>query len=169
MIEVKRGEVTSMDIFKDQNGCEVRLSFEKDAFTDPVKHVLVMPMYNQNWVLTKHSIRGLEFPGGKIEPGETPEEAAKREVYEETGAKIHSLSHLVDYQVADGENSFVKSVYFAQVKELHPKDDYLETGGPILVQDPLISNRQLPHYSFIMKDEVVTKCLEALHQKNGRV
>jgi 8-oxo-dGTP pyrophosphatase MutT (NUDIX family) len=31
------------------------------------------------------------FPGGKIEPGENPEEAAKREVFEETNLVIEKL------------------------------------------------------------------------------
>ena len=36
------------------------------------------------------------FPGGKIEPGETPEEAAKREVFEETNLIIEDLEMLLN-------------------------------------------------------------------------
>lgn len=35
-----------------------------------------------------------EFPSGRIDPGEIPEDTAKREVLEETGLKIHDIQFI---------------------------------------------------------------------------
>lgn len=38
------------------------------------------------------------FPGGGIEPGETPEQAAVREVYEETGVRCRAVSKAFSHE-----------------------------------------------------------------------
>jgi 8-oxo-dGDP phosphatase len=45
---------------------------------------------------------GWEVPAGRIDPGETPEEAASRETVEETGWQPRALRKLFSYQPANG-------------------------------------------------------------------
>ncbi|WP_332849163.1 RNA deprotection pyrophosphohydrolase [Bacillus sp. FJAT-42315] len=149
--------------FADQNGCQVTLSFQSDSFSLSAKHVLVFCRHNGQWLLTRHPKRGLECPGGKVELGETLEEAAKREVYEETGGVIDEMTFVGEYYVQHPENPFVKAIFFAQIGYIEKKGDYLETDGPVLFHEDLRQKRMNREFSFLMKDEVVERTLDYLH------
>lgn len=83
----------------------------------------IMALYKGKWIFCKHKKRDTwENPGGHIDEGETPLEAAKRELYEETGAIHFDIEPLCDYYI-DGEvdGRYFKGnvqVYFAIVHTL---------------------------------------------------
>ena len=56
------------------------------------KYVVIMSRMDGGFLLSRHKQRTTwEFQGGHIEPGETPEECALREVREETGLRLDPM------------------------------------------------------------------------------
>jgi 8-oxo-dGTP diphosphatase len=141
--------------FRDFYNNTVQLSFEDHPFSKEPKHVLVLCRYQDQWLLTKHKERGLEFPGGKVEKGESAEEAAVREVMEETGGKVASLHYIGQYYVDGKQDYVIKNIYFAEVAELMEQPSYFETEGPVLMNHIPAEVDHHPDYSFIMKDKII--------------
>ena len=67
------------------------------------KYVVVCSYYEGRWLLSRHKKRDTwETQGGHIEPGETPMDAARRELYEETGALEADIVPVCLYRVDGG-------------------------------------------------------------------
>ncbi len=79
------------------------------------------------WFFVRHTDRNTwEIPGGHIEENETPEEAATRELIEETGSLEFSIECVSTYSVEkDGKTGFGR-LYFAEVRKLGPIPDISE-------------------------------------------
>lgn len=144
--------------FRDERDCLV--AFSPKAEFGEAWHVLVLCQFQGQWVLTRNRKRGLEFPGGKREKGETIEEAAIREVYEETGGVASDLHFLGQYKVYDPIKPFVKSIYYTELSEMKWKQDYLETDGPVLWPTLPKDIKGDSNFSFIMKDEILPLSLQ---------
>lgn len=154
-----------MITFKDYYDNMVKLSFSKNPFSEHPRHVWVISRFKQQWLLTRHKDRGIEFPGGKVEHGETPEEAAVREVREETGGMVEQLNYIGQYYVDGKGGSIVKNVYYATVHELVPQRSYFETDGPVLYESLPENIEQDPSFSFMMKDGVLPNSLKYIRKR----
>ncbi|MFQ6015281.1 MAG: NUDIX hydrolase [Anaerolineae bacterium] len=72
--------------------------------------------------------RGWEIPAGTINPGESPEEAAHREVMEETGYSVGSLLKLGLYHPSNGSSNQVFHMFVGRdLKPVNTKLDRNET------------------------------------------
>lgn len=135
--------------FHDVNGGRVELMFGRNQSGMPARHVLVVLKYKEKWLLTRHSMRGVEFPGGKAEDGETIEEAAIRETIEETGVTITDVTHFAEY-IVRSNITFCKAVFTGKIVEIDENPKLHETEGALWM-----TNEELDAYeelSFHMKD-----------------
>ncbi|TWT08501.1 nucleoside triphosphatase YtkD [Planococcus sp. CPCC 101016] len=144
--------------YRDLNGYTCELSFETKFFPIESRHILVISQYKGQWVLTNHSKRGLEFPGGKVEAGESLLDAAKREVYEETGAHVKELEWFAEYVVYSAK-PFCKTVFIG-VADKVDCIELLETEGIVLMKELELNN----DFSFLMKDAGMRKIIEKVKQ-----
>ena len=83
------------------------------------RFVVVCSCFEGKWLLSRHKSRNTwETQGGHIEPGETPLDAARRELYEESGAEDAELLPVCDYNGYDDFGSANGAVFLAQIRSL---------------------------------------------------
>ena len=83
------------------------------------KYVVILSRYRGKLLLSRHRQRTTwETQGGHIEPGESPLEAARRELYEESGAMDFSLTPLFDYRAWDEHSAANGMIFLAEIRTL---------------------------------------------------
>lgn len=141
----------------------VRVNFYDPDFSpaDKLIYSVIASRYRNKWVFVRHHTRTtFEIPGGHIEENETPTEAAKRELMEETGAIEFSLLCVSTYSVKlDNETRFGK-LYFADIIEIGPVPDISEI-SEITFLDKLPVPVTYPEIQPLLFDKVVDylKCI----------
>jgi 8-oxo-dGTP diphosphatase len=83
------------------------------------KYVVVCTRYQGQWLLSRHKKRDTwETQGGHIEQGETPLDAAQRELYEESGVSDAEIIPVCDYYGYDDKGHSNGVVFLAKVHSL---------------------------------------------------
>ncbi|HLR19936.1 MAG TPA: nucleoside triphosphatase YtkD [Staphylococcus sp.] len=145
--------------FKDRENDDVFLSYKSDGDKADGDHVLVIPTYQNQLLFTNHKVRGIEFPGGKKEVGESSEAAAERELFEETGATVEQRHYIAQYRVErKSGSSFTKDVFMVVVKNVVQQNDYLETDGPTFYSS--VADIPEKRISYLLQDAAILRCLE---------
>ncbi len=79
------------------------------------RFVVLLSRMDGQFLLSRHRARTTwQNQGGHIEPGETPIEAARRELFEESGALDYDIAPLCDYQFPHG----AAMVFTANIRRL---------------------------------------------------
>ena len=97
---------------------EASIQFFSPETMDPssLTYVIIGAREGDKWIFVRHQDRSSwELPAGHIEKGESVNDAAIRELYEETGTTEGKLKAIHDYSVTiDGDTLFGR-IYFAKV------------------------------------------------------
>ncbi len=94
----------------------MRVAFHDAADDEKIEFAVVIARHGGRWVLCRHRERDtLEVPGGHREPGESPAEAAARELREETGATAFLLKPVCFYSVESAEGLRFGQLFYARI------------------------------------------------------
>ena len=122
---------------------------------------VIAAKYGNGWLYVRHHKRKTwEIPGGHIEKDETADEAARRELMEETGALDFTIECVSTYSVLkNGETGFGR-LYLAEISTLGPVPDTSEI-AEVKIMDSLPENLTHPD----IQPQLFRRILEFLKEK----
>ena len=100
----------------------MQVRFHEMIERDDLKFSVIVAKDQNRHVFVKHKDRQTwEIPGGHIEVGESPLQAAKRELREETGASQFSIKPICDYSVKRNQCETFGRLYYAYIESYNEK------------------------------------------------
>ena len=124
----------------------VEIKFYAPSFVsrDKLTYAVIAAIFEGKWIFVRHHERVTwEIAGGHIEAGETPDDAAKRELIEETGAKKFKLHSVADYSVEKEGTTGYGRLYLAEIFQLGTVTDISEI-AEITIMDHLPEDLTYP-------------------------
>ncbi|NHK29852.1 MAG: NUDIX hydrolase [Asgard group archaeon] len=131
LVRFPNGEIGEYAVVESNNFCGT-LCFTKN------KKLVMVKQYRYPWLRSSW-----EMSSGFIDTGETPKEAAIREVMEETGYQVININPLLDYYPI-GNNCSIGSLFFAEVENSDSSFDTDEI-------------EQVKEFSIVEIDELIKK------------
>jgi 8-oxo-dGTP diphosphatase len=84
-----------------------------------LKFAVISTVYKGKWVYVRHKKRDTwEIPGGHREMSESIDYTAKRELFEETGAKEFNIKPVCDYSMNDSNGKLFGRLFFSEINEI---------------------------------------------------
>lgn len=124
---------------------------ENDLDLQKLKYSVIVARHDGKWVYSRHKKRDtFEIAGGHIEKGETALEAAKRELYEETGAVKFDIEQVAFYKVDD-----IGALFFAEIYEFDKIPENSEM-AEIKLSDFPLEKLTYPQIQPMLLDKVQT-------------
>ena len=124
----------------------ITVTFHKrqDIRDDLLEFAVIAARYQNHWVFCRHKARDTwEIPGGHRESNESIEDAALRELHEETGAAHANLQYIAVYGVTKDGVTTYGALFLAQITELEQLRADVEI-GEVRLFDHLPDNLTYP-------------------------